>query len=283
MISSKRIAATAFAVAATLSFSATARAADLRIAILQAQAGEARKYQPLLDYVSRKGVAATFVTVPNYLAATSMFAKGEVDAMFGGSGVSCAMMMAGTVEPFARSIGPNGPRTYSAVVVAAKGGPKFDGTAAWFAGKRVIFAPLASAGEFYFRSFGPSRAAALLKAASHGAALDTLSRGLADVAIVKNHVWTKEKPKYPGLEEVGADTAQNPDGGLIVSKRIDRESARRLLAILLGLAADGGPEAAEAKRALEISGFVAATAKDYEQTFAMVKRAGVGKDFKYEF
>jgi ABC-type phosphate/phosphonate transport system substrate-binding protein len=260
-----------------------AQAAELRIAILQSQAGDARKYQPLLDYMAKRGVPAKFVTVPNYLAVTGMFADGSVDAMFGGSGVGCAMMIKGVVEPFARSVGPSGPKTYAAVVVAPKGAPKFDRTAAWFTGKRVAFSPLASAGEFYFRSLGPSKAAEVLRAASHGAALDTLARGRADAAIVKNHVWTKERAKYPTLEQVGADDAQNPDGGLIVSKRIDRAAAEKLAKVLLALGADGSPAAVAASKALEISGFVAATEKDYAQTMATVKRAGVTKDFTFTF
>lgn len=271
------------AVLSTLAAAPLARAADLRIAILQSQAGDARKYQPLLDYLSKSGVQARFVTVPNYLAVAGMFTEGSVDAMFGGSGVGCALMIKGVVAPFARSVGPSGPSFYSASVVAPKGTPRFDASAGWFAGKRVAFSPLASAGEFYFRSLGPSKAAEILRAASHGAALDTLARGRADAAIVKNHVWTKERAKYPNLEEVGVDGAQNPDGGLIVSTRIDKVAAANVARLLFGLGADGSREAVAAKTALGISGFVAATEKDYAQTMATVKRAGVTKDFAFTF
>jgi len=267
----------------TLTAAPLARAGELRIAILQSQSGDARKYQTLLDYLGTHGLQAKFVTVPNYLAVTGMFADGSVDAMFGGSGVGCAMMIKGVVAPFARSVGPSGPLTYAAVVVAPKGTPRFDRTAAWFAGKKVVFSPLASAGEFYFRSLGPSKAAEVLRAASHGAALDTLARGRADAAIVKNHVWTKEAEKFPTLELVGADDAQNADGGLIVAKRIDKAAAEKLGKILFGLGADGSPAAVAARTALGISGFVAATEKDYAQTMATVKRAGVTKDFTFTF
>jgi hypothetical protein len=36
---------------------------------MQAQAGDARKYQALLEYLSRRGVPASFVTAPDYRAA----------------------------------------------------------------------------------------------------------------------------------------------------------------------------------------------------------------------
>lgn len=274
---------TALALLLALFAAPAARAADFHIAIMQSQSGDARKYQPLLDYLGKKGFPARFVTAPNYQAATSMFSSGAVDGMFGGSGVSCAMMIKGTVQPFVRAVTAKGPKTYSAVVVAAKGSPKFDGTAAWFAGKRVTFSPLASGGEFYFRSLGPSKAASVHPAASHGAALDALARGLADAAVVKNHVWTKEQSKFPGLVLAGADTAQHLDGGLVLSTRADKASADRLRGLLLGLAADGSDEAQAARASLDVAGFVAATAKDYEDTMAMIRRAGVSKDFNFKF
>ena len=45
-----------------------------------------------------------------------------------------------------------------------------------------------SSGEFYARSILGSKRK-LLKASSHGMAIDALSRGKADIAIVKNRVW----------------------------------------------------------------------------------------------
>jgi ABC-type phosphate/phosphonate transport system substrate-binding protein len=261
----------------------TARAAELRVGIQQAQAGEARKYQGLLDYLARRGVAAKFVTLPDYQSAGVMFGGGSLDAMFGGSGITCTMILKGVADPLVRPIAADGPSTYSAVVVAPKGTKRFDGTAAWFAGKRVIFAPLASAGEFYFRSLGPSRAAELLRAASHGAAIDALARGQADAAVVKNHVWAKEKEKYPQLELVGADKGENPDGPLMVSRKLDPALAAKLKAALLALEDDKSPEAMAAKGGLKIVGFDPAALKDFEHTMAMVKAAGVTKDFDFKF
>jgi ABC-type phosphate/phosphonate transport system substrate-binding protein len=260
-----------------------ARAADLKIALTQAQAGDARKYQPLLAYLAKSGVPASFVRAPDNRAAAEMFASGEVDAMFGGSGIAGTMLIKGLAEPSLRPVNAQGASTYSAVVIAPKGTARFDGGGRYFDGKRVIFAALASAGEFYFRSLGPSKPAAILKAASHGAALDALARGQADVAVLKNHVWTKEQGSYPALEQVGADPGENPDGAVILSKKLPAATVRALSAVLLGLEGDASPEAVEAKRSLGIRGYAAASEKDFAHTVGLLTRAGVTKDFAFTF
>ena len=260
-----------------------ARAADLRIAIQQAQAGDARKYQGILDYLAKKGIPAKFVTVSDYQSAGVFFASGRMDLMFSGSGVAGTMMIKGIAAPLVRPDFLDGSNTYSAVVVAPKGSKPFDGTAAWFAGKKVIFAPLASAGEFFFRSLGPSKAAAALKAAADGAALDALARGQADVAVLKNHVWDREKARYPQLELVGADTGANPDNVLIASTKLDASEARKVAEALLALGADPTPEARAATAPLKIKGFLPASPKDFEHTLDLLAKAGVTKAFEFTF
>lgn len=268
---------------AALSYATVARGADVRIAIIQAQAGEARKYQPLLEYLARSGVAASFVAAPDYRAAAELFAKGSVDAMFGGSGIAGTMIIKGLAAPAVRPIGSDGVSTYHAVVIAPRGSPAFSGAPGYFDGKRVIFSALASAGEFYFHSVGRSRPAAVLRAASHGAAIDALARGQADVAIVKNHVWNKEKGKYPALEEVGADSGENPDGTLILSPKLAPDTARRIAVALLALEGDTSAAATAAKKSLRIRGFVAATEKDFAHTLALLRKAGVTRAFAFAF
>jgi ABC-type phosphate/phosphonate transport system substrate-binding protein len=271
------------AAAVGLALAGRAAAAELKIAITQAQAGDARKYQPLLDHLAARGFPASFVTAPNYQAAADLFASGKVDAMFGGSGIAATMMIKGLADPVARQVGKDGVSTYAAVVVAPKGSPRFDGSARYFDGKRVILTPLASAGEFYLRSLGPSRPAAILKAASHGAAVDALARGQADVAVVKNHVWTKMSASYGALEAVGGDAGENPDGSLIVSRKVDADTAQRLAAALLALEGDASPGAAAARESLGIRGFVRTGPADFAHTIALLKRAGVTPEFAFAF
>lgn len=264
-------------------FGGTGRAAELKIAIMQAEAGEARKFQPMLDYLAKKGVSASFVTAPDYSAAADMFAKGTVDAMFSGSGVAGTMIIKGLAGPLVRPVTAAGTSTYSAVVIAPKGSPKFTGDASYFNGKRVIFSSLASAGEFYFHSLGPSKPAKILKAASHGAAIDALSRGQADVAIVKNRVWDKEKGQYGMLEKVGGDTGENPDNTLIVWKKLDAGTAKKVADILLGVKDDTASDAMAVKDALKITGFIPTTDKDFTHTLDLLKRAGVAQDFAFKY
>lgn len=262
---------------------ANAEAADLRIALTQAQAGEARKFQPLLEYLAKKGIAASFTTAQDYPAAADMFAKGAVDAMFSGSGIAGSMIIKEVASPLVRPLGTDGISTYSAVVIVPNGSPKFTGSAAYFNGKKVIYTPLASAGEFYFQSLGASKPAERMKAASHGAAIDALSRGQADVAIIKNRVWDKEKSKYPSLEKAGGDTGENPDNTLIVSKKLSAAVTQQLAGILLGLKDDGSPEASAVRNSLNIQGFIKTTDVDFMHTIALLKKAGVTKNFDFKF
>ncbi len=283
MAFTSRISLAAAVLAAALSLPSLAHAGDVRIALTQAQAGEARKYQTLLEYLSSKGLTASFVTAPDYRAAAELFASGQVNAMFGGSGVTGTLMIKGLAEPVLRPMGVDGVSTYAAVVIAPTGAPRFDGSARYFDGKRVIFSPLATAGEFYFRSLGPSKPAAILKAASHGAALDALARGQADVGVLKNHVWTKEQSKHPGLALVGGDSGQNPDTTLILSPKLDAPTAKKLAEVLLGIEKDAQPLAVAAREALKIRGFVPTTTKEYAHTLDLLRKAGVTKDWAFTF
>src|SRR3990172_10347564 len=172
---------------------------QIKIAIMQDNVNEAQKYAPLADYLKAKGIVVSFVGTPSYPAAAKMFAAGEVDAMFSGSGVAGVMILKDIAVPVVRPVGKDGFSTYWAVIIAPKGAKKFTGSAAYFAEKRVMVTSLASSGEFYYRSLPDARQtkATLIKAASHGAAIDALGKGEADVAIVKNRVWDKIKDKYP--------------------------------------------------------------------------------------
>lgn len=277
----KRVLAAVFL--AVLSFGAAAYGADLKIGIMQAQAGDAKKYQPLLDYLAQKGVPAAFVTASTYPAAADMFSKGQVDAMFSGSGIAGAMIIKGVADPLVRPVNQDGTSTYSAVVIVKKGGAKFTPSNDYFTGKRVIFTSLASSGEFYFRSLGASKAKELMQAASHGAALDALSRGQADVAVIKNRVWDKEKVKYADLEQVGGDSGENPDNALIVSKKLSKTTADKLLTVLLGLGNDSSPQAKAVMASMKISKFIKTTPADFKSTLALLKKAGVNKSFNFKY
>lgn len=274
-----------FAVALGTVLTGIAFAEDFKIAIMQDNQGEAQKYQPLLKYLSGKGVDAKFVTASNYTAAAKMFASGDVDAMFSGSGVAATMFIKDIAVPVARPVSVDGKSTYRAVILAPKGSAKFTGDGKYFEGKKVIFTSLASAGEFFYRSMPGVKGvkAELLKAASHGAAIDALSKGKADIAIVKNLVWEKEKSKYQGLEMVGDDRGENPDNTLIVSKKAKSQTVDKVSDALLGLDKDTSAPASAVKESLKIKGFIKTTLEDFRHTLGLVRDAGVDKNFNFAF
>jgi ABC-type phosphate/phosphonate transport system substrate-binding protein len=262
-----------------------ASAEIFRIAIMQDQGGVAQKYKPLMDYLATKGIEASLISAKDYKSAADMFSQGGVDAMFSGSGVAGSMIIKELATPLVRPVSKDGYSTYWAVVIAPKGSPEFSGSIDYFKGKKVLLTSLASSGEFYFRSLAGSAQsnATLLKAASHGAAIDALNhKGQADYAIVKNRVWDKVKDKYPNLMLVGEDKGENPDNTLIVSKKIPRALAEKVSAALLAIKEDVSPQAQAAKRSMEIQGFLKTTLKDFEHTLSLLKKAGVTKSYNFD-
>jgi ABC-type phosphate/phosphonate transport system substrate-binding protein len=252
---------------------------------MQAQKGAAKKYRSLEKYLQTQGIKIRFVGASSYHTAAKMFADGDVDGMFSGSGVAGSMLIKEIAEPVLRPEDVQGFSTYWAVVIAPIGSPVFTEKAEYFQNKRVILCSLASSGEFYYRSLvGLDKVEhSLIKAPSHGAALVGLSKGVADVAIVKNRVWDSMKKAYPKLQMVGQDKGENPNGTLIVSKKADSEVISKFTSALYALEASQSPEAKKAKADLGIAGYLKTGPDDFVHTLNLLKRAGVEKDFKFVF
>ncbi len=259
--------------------------ADFKICLMQEEKGAAAKFRPLLQYLIKRGVKASFVAAKTYPQAARMFAEGKVDGMFSGSGIAACMIIKDLAYPVVRPVNSAGWSTYWAVVLAPKGSPPFTQNAEYFEGKRVIFCGLASSGEFFYRAIKGEKQinAKTMMAASHGAAIDALDRGAADVAIVKNRVWDSVKGNYGGIDRVGKDPGENPDMTLIVSKKADPRIVERISAILIGLKNDNSPEAEAVKKELGITGFIKTTLKDFHFTIPLLKRAGVNESFDFVF
>ena len=255
---------------------------EFKIGIMQAKAGDAKKYKPLLDYFKAKGIDVALKGYSNYPDAAIKFEKGDVDGMFAGSGVAASMMIKEVAYPLIRPVHQGGWSTYWAVIIAPKGSQEFTGDKDFFDGKTITCSSLASSGEFFARSIlGAKRD--LLKAGSHGIALSVLERGTADVAIVKNRVWDAERAKYPDLEEVGKDTGENPDNTLIISYKTDKDAVEKVKTALLELGKNNSPEAEAVKKAMQITSFIPTTETDFSHTLALVKKAGVTKDFNFTY
>lgn len=264
---------------------AKAEAADeFKIAVMQDRAGAIEEFRPLEKYLLSKGIQTRFVPTESYPQAAKMFAEGKVDGMFSGSAVAGTMILKKVAYPIARPVSSNGTSTYWATIVAPKGAPKFKGSAEYFSGKKVAFCALASSGDIFFRSLPHAdKISTASLAPSHGAAIEAVNKGEADVAIVKNLVWYGMKDRYPRLEEVGTDSGQNPNNTLIVSNHTDKEFLKRLLTILLGLQNDRSPEASAAKEGMGIRGYIVTSAADFSHTLGLLKRAGVDENFDFRF
>ena len=265
--------------------SGAAQADPFKIAIMQDKKGAAKKYTPLLNYLKKNGIDGSFVGTKNYDYAAKMFASGKVDAMFSGSGVAGTMIIKEVAYPLVRPVDKKGNSTYWAVVIAPKGSSTYSQNADYYSNKKVIFCSLASSGEFYFRSISGSLdvGATMEKAASHGAAIDALSKEMADVAIVKNRVWDKVQSKYSNLMLVGKDDGENPNDTLIISRKVNNALAEKVKVVLLALQDDPSAEAQAVRDSLGIQGYIVTTKDDFKHTIYLLKRAGVSKYFNFVF
>ena len=117
----------------------------------------------------------------------------------------------------------------------------------------------------------------------HGAAIGAISKGAADVAIVKNRVWESVKGKYPNLVRVGEDAGENPNGTLIISNKADRAVVAEVKSVLLALKNDNSAEAKAVKKSLGIDGYIETTGNDFQFTIPMLKKAGVTKGFNFKY
>jgi len=263
----------------------TAFADKLRIAVMQDEKNSAENFKLLAEYLKGKGIEVSLIYAENYPFAAKMFSTGIVDAMFSSSGVAAVMMMKDLAVPAVRHIHKDGTSTYKAVIIAPKNSPKYTETADYFKNKKVVFTPLASAGEFYFYSIqGIASVNAIpVKAVSHDAAIGLLAQGAADIAIVKNHVWNKIKSRYPNLAFVGEDDGENPEGPLIFSKKVSPELISKVTEVLLSLKNDDSQQARAVRDKLDIQGFVKTTNSDFKHTFELLKKAGVDKSFNFTF
>lgn len=265
--------------------SSVAWADTFRIALTQAKSGAAKKYRPLEAYLKGKGIDVQFVAAKDYPDAARMFAAGKADAMFCGSGVAGTMIIKELATPLLRPVSKAGHSTYWAVVVAPKGAEKFDGTADFFKGKKVLASRLASSGEFFYRSVPGIKDAGskYLPAANHGAAIDALAKGAGDAAVVKVWVWESMKEKYPQLAMVGQDRGENPDGTLIIANTADKAIVEKVSSAIFGINDDYSAAAEAVREGMKLRFFTKTTGADFEHTLALLKRAGVSKSFNFSF
>ena len=117
---SKMICTLVFFISAIILTYNSAHADQFKIAIMQDERGAAAKYRQLETYLKNKGIEFSFVGATNYPAAAKMFASGEVDAMFSGSGIAGIFIMKDLATPLVRPVSKEGVSTYHATIVARR-------------------------------------------------------------------------------------------------------------------------------------------------------------------
>lgn len=252
-------------------------------------ARELPKYEALSEYLQATNPQLGEIKLrvaKNYSEAARLFKSGDVEGMFSGSFVAAVFIGKGLARPVARPLRPDGSSTYRASIVAKEGVKTFGGLAD-FKGKRVAACPLAIAGEVFLRALldpgqKPESVYTPVPVDSHQGALEAVLRGAADYAVVKSTVFVPEG--YPGLALIGMQAAGNPDNTLILPTQVFEKIGDVVARALLGLEADTGEKARAVKEAFGCKGFVATSGMDFEQTFSIMKRAGVDlKTFDFAF
>jgi len=252
-----------------------------RIGLMQAKEGEAKKYRPLLQYLSSFNIDLKFISFRTYSEAASQFSKGTLDGMFSGSGIAGVFILKNIAYPIVRPLHVQGWSTYWAVIIAPKGSHDYNNKAGYFNDKKVICSALASSGEFYVRTI--STKINYLKAGTHGMALHALSLKKADIAVIKNRVWDSLNSKYPNLAKVGQDTGENPNNALIISNKANKKTVEKLKNSLLDLKNSKSQKGMAVKKSMTIQGYIPTTKNDFNHTLSLLKKAGVTPSFDFVF
>lgn len=273
-------------VVASWALPGAALAADVfRVAVCEGKSDVAKKYAPLKSYLREKGIVLELVSTVDNPESGRLFARGEVNGMFAGSGLAGSLILKGLAYPALRPVSKDGRSTYWAAVVGSKGAPHYTGTADYFAGKTVTMAELASSGEVYFRSLpGIDKVGTeIVCAPSHQAAIEALVRKEADYAVVKIWTWESLQEKYPQLQLIGEDAGENPEGTLVIARKTKKELADKMVAALFGLNRDYGERAQAVRDSLGIRFFTKTNVHDFDHTLHLLRQAGVDRDFNFKF
>lgn len=250
---------------------------------------EGPKYTALAEYL-KAGLASDgeirLRVAKDYPEAARLFRDGEVDGMFSGSFVAAVFIKKQVARPIVRPELASGETTYKAYVIAKKGTKPFAGIED-FRGKKVAYTPLASSGEVFVRGLlgpgeKPESVFTPVPATSHLIALNAVTSGAADYAVVKNLVW--DPGAFPGLALVGEDEGENPNMTLIMTLDASARHGETILNQLLRLGSDAGAQAAQVRKLFGIRAFVRTSNADFAHTFSVIEKAHIeAKTFDFSF
>lgn len=278
--------------AVSLLFCSSVQAADTFNLVIMASKNpkvEGPKYAVLSKYIQSrmKGFPSIRLKIAkDYPDAVNLFRLGEADGMFSGSFVAAMFIRKGVAKPVARPLLDSGASTYKALVAAKKGAAAFKGLST-FKGKKVAYTALASSGEIFVRSLlgkgeTPEDYFSPLIVKSHQIALNAVSSGAANYAVFKNLVW--DPNRYPDLEIIGGDVAENPNNTLILTNAAYDRFGKGLMDELTGLGNDKSPLAMEVKKAFKAKTFIKTTESDFRHTYDNIKKAHINPEtFDFSF
>lgn len=251
----------------------SASAGPVRFAVTISESAEItfRKFQPLMEYLSRKtGRSFEVRPVKSYDDILALMRSGEADAGVLGSVAGSEALHEGLVVPVVRTE-KGGLSTYRGYLIARK-----DGGA-----KRVedlkgkIFdsnAGSASVGKFFPRKLLKDRKldfdtffSKVTASAKHDTVVYKVLNRDADCGTVKDSVFdrmTKADERAKKELVILATSQPFPDGNVMFRKATPRELAKATSTVLLGMEKD--PEAKAALDALGADRFISSPAREYE-------------------
>ncbi|MDA8157078.1 MAG: phosphate/phosphite/phosphonate ABC transporter substrate-binding protein [Actinomycetota bacterium] len=243
---------------------------------------EVNRYAPLARYLGQKlGIRVGIKFLPNYGALYEELRDGALDAGFMGAFDYCMAHSHAKIEALARQIRPATGGKCTAFTFV-RNNSRINSPASMKGRTIALVDPLSTTGylaqRIYFKKFGIDidNDVKIFWAGTHQAAITAVLSGQADMGAAKDSVFETTAYKNTSVtrELRVMNTAPGfPDNVLAINGNIDKTTAGRLKAALLGMSAD--PGAGGVLRGMGASGFTAASDRDYSALYSMIKKAGI--------
>lgn len=250
-----------------------------------------KRYEPLIDYLSRKtGITIKVKVLSRYGNIIDNFLANELDAAFFGSFTGALAIKKLGVVPIARPESPDGTSTYYGLIFVRKD----SGIKKAMDMKGRIFALVDKATTagwllplHYFKQNGIDNCKDWLGemyfAGTHEDAIQDVLNKKADIGAAKNTVFyrlARLDKRILGELEILATSPKVPENGLAVRQDLEESLRQKLSEALLQMERD--PEGQQILNSLEAARFIATTAQDYAPVFAFAE--GIGLDLaQYDY
>ncbi len=242
-----------------------------------------KRYQPLLDYLSRHlGATLEGVVLPHYGNVIEDFSKLNLDGAFFGSLTGALAINSLQVEPLARPQYTNGESSYYGMVFARRSSRIR--SAQDMQNKRMVFVHGATTAGyllplFFFEEIGIDNYRDWFDetyfSGTHEDAIYDVLNGLADVGAAKSTVFYRladsDKRLIEELE-ILTTSPHVPENALAMLKDIPEDLKQGLMEKLLTMHLNA--EGREILAELKIERFINTTAADYQTVFDYAKRIG---------